>query len=460
MEVYDGQYIELNGMGGRLKGPEFSAGSASIEMWLHLFRVPTAAHAYVWEFGVSVDDRLSFELQNGRPCVIIRAPNPRFLHADIACAEAGSLVSGLHHLLVSFNSTSATLYVNGVLQGSQQVSTEVRPLFPYSPVTESGSSMASYRLFKSAYASSSAGLGAEGRMHKFAVYNQAVNESEAARLFQDRQVTASQVNVRTTRAVENVASHAVRGRNALLSGSPLLEGRVRLGYVPKNFDSFFDKRPLLMGCIHHVVLIGPVTKVQLGPAKLCPDIGCPPPPDIAPLKSNIMLWSDDAGWQKQHMSKTRWKGGEDVQNTYSVPEWIEVTGVPADGNSAWVPPRWVVLVDVNTSKLDVVVIEGILRFSNDYPDILFRARALNILGGELSIGSASTPYLKRATIHLHGIKNRVLGYSAHTGGLTNMTWNTVFQKKINNSGTINLYGEPRKTTTARLQYSVKQVRNS
>ena len=95
--------------------------------------------------------------------------------------------------------------------------------------------------------------------------------------------------------------------------------------------------------------------------------------------------------------------------------------------------------------------------SNDFGDILFRARAINILGGELSVGSAAEPYVKRATIHLYGIKNKVTGFSLHTNAIQNLTWTTKYQKKINNTGGLYLYGERRRATTARLQYSVRKV---
>ena len=77
------------------------------------------------------------------------------------------------------------------------------------------------------------------------------------------------------------------------------------------------------------------------------------------MDSNLMLYSDANGWIRQNGTRTEWAGGEDTQNHLSVPKWVLVEGVPTDGDDAWIPPKWIVLQDISTAKLDIVTIEGI-----------------------------------------------------------------------------------------------------
>ena len=97
----------------------------------------------------------------------------------------------------------------------------------------------------------------------------------------------------------------------------------------------------------------------MGPADICPMAGCAPPPSA---KSNVrnFYWSDESGWLQQNGTATGWR--EPHQDFMQNTDVVTVNGVPQDGDDAWIPPKWTITLDVSTNKLDVVVIEGSLRF--------------------------------------------------------------------------------------------------
>ena len=124
-------------------------------------------------------------------------------------------------------------------------------------------------------------------------------------------------------------------------------------------------------------------------------------------------------------------------------EWIEVLGIPGDGDDVWVPPGWTITMDMSSAKLNKVQIEGKLQFGAGYSELCcaddphgmtLSARHIYILGGKLLAGNVMAPLTDRITIKLHGIDRKT------PDGLN---WFIGRSKSIWDAGTLALYGEER-----------------
>ena len=82
-----------------------------------------------------------------------------------------------------------------------------------------------------------------------------------------------------------------------------------------------------------------------------------------------------------------------------VRSWLD-SEPPFDGDSVIVPEGQAILLDVNSPKLFLVVVSGILEF--DRKDLTFNATYIWVAGGSFSVGTEDDPFLQRATITLHG----------------------------------------------------------
>ena len=111
------------------------------------------------------------------------------------------------------------------------------------------------------------------------------------------------------------------------------------------------------------------------------------------------------------------------------------------GDSVYIPPGQNVLLDVSTSILNAVLIEGNLIF--DDKDLTFDAYYVVVRGGSVKVGTWEKPFTKKAVITMHGtLWTRFLpefgnkGFGAH-------------------KGTIDIHGIPRKPTWTLLAKTVE-----
>ena len=74
---------------------------------------------------------------------------------------------------------------------------------------------------------------------------------------------------------------------------------------------------------------------------------------------------------------------------------------PPEGFTAVIPPGQNILLDVSPPRLVLLLIEGVLEFSDD-ADRALDASYILLRGGELAVGREATPFAHTATITLHG----------------------------------------------------------
>jgi len=98
---------------------------------------------------------------------------------------------------------------------------------------------------------------------------------------------------------------------------------------------------------------------------------------LSPLETEFMyidLWSDPRSWLNSEM--------------------------PADGDSVVVPLDQAIMLDVDSPKLFLLLVQGVLEF--DRKDLMLNSTYIWIAGGHLQVGTAAEPFMQKATITLHG----------------------------------------------------------
>jgi hypothetical protein len=122
-------------------------------------------------------------------------------------------------------------------------------------------------------------------------------------------------------------------------------------------------------------------------------------------------------------------------------DWPNNT-IPGNGSDVIINSGWNMIFDLEESPLyKVVQINGLLTFKND-SDRHLHAEHIFIRAGELHIGSEEYPFQYKATITLHGEKEKesIVYDNAIEAG----------NKIIANIGKIKMYGKKRTQTIARL----------
>ena len=109
--------------------------------------------------------------------------------------------------------------------------------------------------------------------------------------------------------------------------------------------------------------------------------------------------------------------------------------LPQEGEDVHIEPGMNVILDIETPKLNLLIINGRLSFL-DYTDpIHLHAKQIYIRAGELLVGSESDPYQGDAQISLYGWRHEqteIMSGSVITGN-----------KVIYNTGTLSMHGLPR-----------------
>jgi hypothetical protein len=364
------------------------------------------------------------------------------------CGELGT--NALKHVVLTIDGPLWSTYINGELTKTMNCGFSLHDL-----------GVTTHNWLGDGYWSGAAG--AKGTFYRMAVYDEGLSAVSVASLYNAEAATdfTSVVHALTIADSSNVYENlgvsvgaSADAKAAIVSSLVHLSAsKIPVGYVPRNLDHWFEQEPALKGCKHHVVLIGPMSNVQIGPQSLCPEEGCPAPLTKA-IGVSRFLWSDVEGWQGMNGTYFRFVGEEDVQNHLSVLEYAQVFGIPEDGDDAWVPPGWTITIDISTAKLDILTIEGKLQFGAGYSAVCcaddpygmtLSARHINILGGKLMAGNVMAPMTDKISIKLHGID------LVTPDGLTMFVGRS---KSIWDAGTFDLYGEDRSPTMTRLQYSV------
>ena len=133
---------------------------------------------------------------------------------------------------------------------------------------------------------------------------------------------------------------------------------------------------------------------------------------------------------------------------WSNPEsWGEGGKLPVAGESFVIEKEWNMELDIaETSIFNKIEIKGILRFKKTI-DVHLHAKKILIRGGELGVGTASSPYLKQGKITLHGRKEEPT-IAIEDQGIE------AGSKIIVNLGKLKLFGKKRSFKMTRL---VKEV---
>jgi cysteine-rich repeat protein len=295
-----------------------------------------------------------------------------------------------------------------------------------------------------------------GKINKFALRSKALTACAVKALFDRGLPTPDQALVQVLDQSDTCRSDATACNDANFTGLRPARDTLRVGYQPKHLDYFFEKRPT-GGCKLHTVLQGPMNAIKMGPSALCPDEGCPPPPDPDALEARVGLWSDPTLWQAQTNKSYDLSAGGVAHGARRLgeenykSEWVlvQMEGVPQDGDNAWIPQRWRVTLDQHTNALGTVVIEGTLKWSNSAGDLSLTARMITVRGGYLLIGTQSHAFQDKATITLTGVDDLTSsGLKQYVG----------YSKQIYDSGTIAIYGETR-VTWAKLDATVRAGAN-
>ncbi|KAG2491954.1 hypothetical protein HYH03_009686 [Edaphochlamys debaryana] len=115
---------------------------------------------------------------------------------------------------------------------------------------------------------------------------------------------------------------------------------------------------------------------------VCPETGCTNlPPDVVDVRNDTLLWSNPATWTVSSVGHP---------------------GKPVKGDNVTIPYGWELVIDENPPELEVLVIQGNVRFSTDV-DVTLLAKYVIVMGrGALRAGAAGSPHPRRVTIALSG----------------------------------------------------------
>jgi hypothetical protein len=94
---------------------------------------------------------------------------------------------------------------------------------------------------------------------------------------------------------------------------------------------------------------------------------------------------------------------------------------PVDGDTVIVPKGQAILVDINTPKLFLVVIQGEVYFE-DVRDLTFEASYIVVMGGKFILGTEYRPHRNKVTITLYGNRSTAVeipGFGAKCLGVMN-----------------------------------------
>jgi hypothetical protein len=104
----------------------------------------------------------------------------------------------------------------------------------------------------------------------------------------------------------------------------------------------------------------------------------------------------------------------------SLTTWANLEA-PVDGDSVIVPKGQAILVDMNTPKLNLVVIHGEMYFE-DVRDLTFEASYIVVMGGKFILGTESRPHRNKVTVTLYGKRSKAVeipGFGAKCLGVMN-----------------------------------------
>jgi cysteine-rich repeat protein len=368
-------------------------------------------------------------------------------------------VTEVHHVVVTLQQHgAAVLYVNGVaVDDTERCFAAGRcPSATFDYTTADLGTLVKHQIGKSI---DDTGCGTDcgsfyGSLHKFTLRSKALTACAVQALYERGLPTPDWSLVQVLDKRDACSASTDTCQNANFTGLRVASDTLRVGYQPKHLDYFFENNPG-HGCKLHTVLQGPMNAIKMGPSALCPDEGCPPPPDSDALEARVGVWSDSTLWQAQtNKSYDMAVGGDPETDDTSLVEveagsrrlgevghkavWklVVMEGVPQDGDDAWIPPAWRVTLDIDTNELDSIMIEGTLKWGNGQGDISLTARMITLRGGYLLIGTRAHPFQDKATITLTGVDAwSASGLKQYVG----------FSKQIYDSGTIAIFGEKRVT---------------
>jgi hypothetical protein len=123
-------------------------------------------------------------------------------------------------------------------------------------------------------------------------------------------------------------------------------------------------------------------------------------------------------------------------------QWPNGT-VPVAGSNVTLNGNWTVVLDVDPAPLDFLIVDGTI-FADDTRNVNLIANSIHIRYGNISAGSASTPFLHNFTIQLNGLQTS-LGYTIDSVIAAN--------KFLVVTGSLNLYGNTPGTVTTYLSAS-------
>lgn len=118
---------------------------------------------------------------------------------------------------------------------------------------------------------------------------------------------------------------------------------------------------------------------------------------------------------------------------------------PTDGDTVYVPPGMVLIVDQTTSKLFLILVEGVIIFSDETP-LTVQAETILVTYGRFQAGTEDNPFMNQLTFIMSGsyydkqlpaFGNKVIGCYCCTfdmyGKVRNVTWTELSQ--TSSSGT-------------------------
>jgi hypothetical protein len=106
----------------------------------------------------------------------------------------------------------------------------------------------------------------------------------------------------------------------------------------------------------------------------------------------------------------------------------------------YVNGNWTILLDIDPNPARFMLIDGTV-IADDTRDVYLTARSIHIRGGNISIGSSSSPFTHKFTIKINS-----------TSDSESWTVDTLISgsKFIVVSGSLNIYGTPPSTTSTEL----------
>ncbi|KAG2496270.1 hypothetical protein HYH03_005503 [Edaphochlamys debaryana] len=114
----------------------------------------------------------------------------------------------------------------------------------------------------------------------------------------------------------------------------------------------------------------------------CPDEGCNNlPTEVVDVRNETLLWSNAATWTVASVGHP---------------------GKPVKGDNVTIPYGWELIIDENPPELEVLVIQGNVRFSTDVDVTLLAKYVIVMSRGALRAGAAGSPHPRRITIGLVG----------------------------------------------------------